>query len=99
MASYKIYTGIVGSDLQFQYVKHNCTEEEAIAEAKDLAIEQFEDSAQFPEVWDDCVSQAECEIEEDDLELYNEELYRVADQIYLEGIDFQIKYEVSLYEE
>ena len=99
MAAYKIYTGIVGTSLQFQYVKHNCTEQEALDEARELAIEQFEDSEYFPELWDECVSHAEWEINEEDLELYNEELYQRAEELYLRDIDSQIKYEVSLYEE
>ena len=99
MASYKIYTGIVGSDLQFQYVKHNCNQDEALDKARELAIEQFENSEHFPEHWDECISQAEWEINEEDLEEYNEELYRRAEELYLRDIDSQIKYEVLLYEE
>ena len=99
MASYKIYAGIVGSNLQFQYVKHNCIQDEALDEARELAIEQFEDSEHFPELWDECVSHAEWEIDEEDLELYNEKLYRRADELYLREIDSKIKYEVLLYEE
>lgn len=99
MASYKIYTGIVGVDLQFQYVKYNCTQQEALDEARELAIEQFEDSEYFPDLWDECISHAEWEIEDKDLELYNEEVYQIANELYLRELDSHIKYEVLLYEE
>ena len=98
MASYKIYTGIVGTSLQFQYVKHNCDQQEALDEARSLAIEQFENSEHFPELWDECVSHAEWEINEEDLELYNEKVYRRAEELYLRDIDSQIKYDILLYE-
>ncbi len=101
MNSYKIYAG---NPLEFQHIKYNCTLEEALEEAKNLAIDLFESSEDFPEVWDDCIFAAESildlelDLEEND-KFYDTLLFTAADQIYLDILDDFLNYDVQINEE
>lgn len=100
MASYNIYAGL--SFPTFQYVMHNTTEEKALEEARDLAIEMFENSSDFGELWDEyyniAIEQIEKLPEYTDV-MYNWMVTKKANQLYEEKIDEFISYNVMLYEE
>jgi hypothetical protein len=102
MGNYKIYSGVKGKDPQFQYVKHNTTKEEALEEARELAIEIFENTAEFAELWDNCFEEVEQSMEENVIfcqDLYNSILSIKTNILYEELIDDFICFNVSLYEE
>lgn len=100
MASYNIYAGL--SFPTFQYVMHNTTEEKALDEARDLAIEMFENSSDFGELWDECYNSAIEQIEklpEYTDTMYNWAITERANRLYEEQADEFVSYSVKLYEE
>ena len=103
MSSYNIYSGLKSQIAPiFQYVMHNVTYEEALDEAKDLAIEIFEDSGDFGELWDECFNIAIEKI--DKLPEYSNLMYNwivteEANRLYEEQVDDFIIYDATLYEE
>jgi len=96
MGTYNIYAGIKGKPLSFQYIRYNISKEDALKEAREVAIEMFEDSEEFNTLWEQCFETVEQEINDGvicALDLYNQIVTIKANNLYEELVDDFILYD------